>query len=45
MVHELAKSIREYKKSMMPYIIGCFLVFGITNFLGIVVEIVSSSLK
>lgn len=35
----------EYKKSMMPYIIGCFLVFGITNFLGIVVEIVSSSLK
>ena len=31
----------EYKKTMLPYVIGCFLVFGITNILGIVVDIMS----
>ena len=25
----------EYKKTMMPYIIGAFMLFGITNLLGI----------
>lgn len=29
----------EYKKTMMPYVIGCFLVFGITNILAIIVDI------
>lgn len=26
----------EYKKTMMPYIIGAFMLFGITNLLGII---------
>ncbi len=29
----------EYKKTMMPYVIGALLVFGITNILGIVSNI------
>ncbi len=29
----------EYKKTMMPYVIGALLVFGITNILGIVCNI------
>lgn len=32
----------EYKKTMMPYIIGAILVFGITNLLGIVVNLATS---
>ena len=34
----------EYKKTMMPYVIGCFLVFGITNILAIIVDITSGIL-
>lgn len=34
-----AEERAEYKKSMMPYIIGAIMVFAITNLLGIVVEI------
>lgn len=29
----------EYKKTLMPYIIGAVLVFGITNILGIIVKV------
>lgn len=29
----------EYKKAMMPYVLGAFLVFGITNFLGVIIDI------
>ena len=27
----------EYKKTMLPYVIGAILLFGITNILGIIV--------
>ena len=32
----------EYKKTLKPYLIGAILVFGITNLLGIVQDIVAS---
>lgn len=32
----------EYKKSMMPYVIGAVLVFGITNILAIIIDIVTT---
>lgn len=32
----------EYKKTMMPYLIGAFLLFGITTFLEIIVNVVQS---
>ena len=32
----------EYKKTMMPYLIGAFLLFGITTFLGTIVNLVQS---
>ena len=32
----------EYKKNMKPYIIGCVLIFGITTFLDIIVNIVQA---
>ena len=35
----------EYKKTMMPYIIGALFVFGITNILGIVSNITNGLLK
>jgi type IV secretory pathway VirB2 component (pilin) len=34
-----AEERAEYKKSMMPYVIGAVMVFAITNLLGIVAEI------
>ena len=30
----------EYKKTMKPYIIGAFMLFGITNLLGILVSVI-----
>ena len=32
----------EYKSTMMPYLIGAILVFGITNILGIIVDVATS---
>lgn len=32
----------EYKKTMIPYIIGAFMIFGITAFLKIIVEMVNT---
>ncbi len=32
----------EYKKTMMPYVIGAIMVFGITNILSIIVSIASN---
>ena len=32
----------EYKKTMMPYLIGAFLLFGITTFLGTIINLVQS---
>ncbi len=32
----------EYKKTMMPYLIGAFLLFGITTFLGTIVNLLQS---
>ena len=30
----------EYKKTMRPYVIGAFMLFGITNLLGILVSVI-----
>lgn len=32
----------EYKKTMLPYVIGAILVFGITNVLGIIIDLISA---
>ena len=34
----------QYKKVMMPYVIGCFLIFGITNILAIIINVISNTL-
>lgn len=34
----------QYKKSMMPYVVGCLLVFGITNILAIIMKLVTNAL-
>ncbi len=39
-----AEERADYKKAMMPYIIGAVMVFAITNLLGIVVEITKALL-
>ena len=30
----------EYKKTMLPYVIGAVILFGITSFIGIIVDLV-----
>lgn len=37
-----AEEKAEYKKTMMPYLIGAIMVFAITNILGIIANIVQS---
>ena len=34
----------EYKKAMMPYVIGAVMVFAITNLLGIMIEMTKALL-
>ena len=34
-----AEEKAEYKKTMMPYVIGAIMVFAITNFIAIIVEV------
>ena len=34
----------EYKKTMTPYVIGAFMVFGITNIIAIIIDIVQGIL-
>ena len=36
------KEKSEYKKTMLPYVIGAILVFGITNVLGIIIDLISA---
>ncbi len=40
-----AEERADYKKTMMPYVIGAIMVFGITNLLGIVASISVNWLK
>ena len=35
----------QYKKTMFPYVIGCVLIFGITNILAIIIDMVSKAMN